>query len=145
MQKPERRIVITIFVNPVLAAKEDSVRDKAEGIGGDILPVLVRGEREVVALLLVTGNTFFSQYPDVVLLVFGNLINQVVEKRVRVVCLVFVSFQFVPVELSQSLFGTYPYETLLIPENTAHVGRQPFFQRDLFKVIVFCPERENTD
>ena len=84
MQKPERRIVITIFVNPVLAAKEDSVRDKAEGIGGDILPVLVRGEREVVALLLVTGNTFFSQYPDVVLLVFGNLINQVVEKRVRV-------------------------------------------------------------
>lgn len=52
MQKPERRIVITIFVNPVLAAKEDSVRDKAEGIGGDILPVLVRGEREVVALLL---------------------------------------------------------------------------------------------
>lgn len=71
MQKPERRIVITIFVNPVLAAKEDSVRDKAEGIGGDILPVLVRGEREVVALLLVAGNTFFSQYPDVVLLVFG--------------------------------------------------------------------------
>lgn len=72
MQKPERRIVITIFVNPVLTAKEDSVRDKAEGIGGDILPVLVRGEREVVALLLVTGNTFFSQYPDVVLLVFGQ-------------------------------------------------------------------------
>ena len=39
----------------------------------------------VGVLLLVAGNTFFSQYPDVVLLVFGNLINQVVEKRVRVV------------------------------------------------------------
>ena len=133
MQKPERRIVITIFVNPVLAAEEDSVRDKAERIGGDIFPVLVRGEREVVALLLVAGNTFFSQYPDVVLLVFGNLINQVVEKRVRVVCLVFVSFQFVPVELSQSRFGTYPYETLLIRRIQRTLEGSPSFREICLK------------
>ena len=138
------RVLIAVLIDSVFATEQDSIRNEAEGIGSNVIPFFVCRESEVVALLLIACNSFFGQYPDVMLFVFRYLVDQVVKKRVRIIRLVFVSLQLVSVELSQSCFGAYPDETLFVSEDAAYIGRQSFFEGDLLIVVMFCAEREGS-
>ena len=144
MKKSQRRVLIAVLIDSVFATEQDSIRNEAEGIGSNVIPFFVCRESEVVALLLIACNSFFGQYPDVMLFVFRYLVDQVVKKRVRIIRLVFVSLQLVSVELSQSCFGAYLDETLFVSEDAAYIGRQSFFEGDLLIVVMFCAEREGS-
>ena len=83
----ERVIFISIHIDSVFTSEQDALRDGTERIGSDVIPVFVRRKCEIIPFPLIAGNSFFGQYPDVMLFVFGNLMNQVVRQRVRVVFL----------------------------------------------------------
>ena len=58
---------LDVYKRQALSRTESSLAART-GFTNIVITILLSGfcgEREVVALLLVTGNTFFSQYPDV--------------------------------------------------------------------------------
>ena len=100
---------------------------------------------KIVALPAILRYSVIGQYPDVVLIVFNDLMDVIVWQRVCIFFPVDIFLQLFSVEPSQSRIGAYPYETFRFGIDTSHGRRESLLQGNLFIVVMTGFQREAAD
>ena len=131
-----------VDIDTVVATQQQAVSPEAGRTGDAGASLCIAQRDETVVPVAVARHAHVGQYPQAVVRVFQDLVNVVARQGSRVVRVVQVTFQFVPVEASQAEFCTCPNKAAVVGRDTVQGSGQSFVQLDLL-IYIMCGVQGN--